>query len=46
MQDMRITFKVLEKSIIYPLDNANEKLEMTVEMLLKYLLRTPNSVSV
>ena len=39
-------FKVLEKSIIYPLDNANEKLEMTVKMILKYLLGNPNSISV
>ena len=46
MQDMKIMFKVLEKSMIYPLDIANEKLEMTVEMLLKYLLGTPNSISV
>ena len=32
---MRIMFKVLERSIIYPLDNNNEKLEVIVEMLLK-----------
>ena len=34
-------FKVLERSIEYPLDNSNEKLEMTVEILLKYLLGIP-----
>ena len=28
-------FKVLERSIIYPFNNNNEKLEMIVEMLLK-----------
>ena len=39
-------FKVLEKSKTYPLDNSNEKLEMAVEMQLKYLLWNPNSVSV
>ena len=43
---MRIMFEVLEKSIIYPLDNSNEKLKMTVEMLLKYLLGNPNCISV
>ena len=41
---MRIMFKVLKKSIIYPLDNSQEKLEMTVEMLFKYLLGNPNSI--
>ena len=46
MQDMRIMFEVLEKSIVYPLDNSNKKLEMTVEMLLKYLLGNPNSLHV
>ena len=42
---MRTMFKVLENSIIYPLDNSNEKLEMTVEMLLKYLLANSNYIS-
>ena len=32
---MRIVFKVLERSKYYPLDDSNEKLEMTLEMLLK-----------
>ena len=36
---MRIMFKVLERSIIYPLDNSNEKQEMTVEMLFKMFAR-------
>ena len=38
--------KVLEKSMIYSIDNSNGKLEMTVEMLLKYLLGNPNSIHV
>ena len=38
-------FEVLEKSILYPLDNSNEKLEMTVEMLFRYLLGNSNSIS-
>ena len=42
---MRIMFEVLEKSILYPLDNSNEKLEMTVEMLFRYLLGNSNSIS-
>ena len=41
---MRIMFKDLEKSLISPLDNSKEKLEMTVEMLFKCLLRNPNSI--
>ena len=36
---MRMVFKVLEISIIYPLDYSNEKLEMTVEMLLRMFTR-------
>ena len=32
-------FTVVERSIIYPLDNSNEKLEMTVEMLIKIFAR-------
>ena len=39
-------FKVLEKPVIYPQDNSNDKLEMTVEMLLKYLHGNPNSINV
>ena len=39
-------FNGLEKSIIYPLVNSNEKLGMAVEMLLKYLLENPNYISV
>ena len=41
-----IMFKPLEKLVIYPLDNSKEKLGMTVEMLLIYLLGNPNSISV
>ena len=41
---MTIMFKVLEKSIIHPVDNSKEKLEMTVEMLVKYLLGNHSSL--
>ena len=43
---MRKMFDVLEKSIVYRLDNSNEKLEMTVEVLLKHLLGNPNTCTI
>ena len=41
IQNMRIMLKFLEKSIIYPLDYSNEKLEITVEILLNICLEIP-----
>ena len=36
---MRIMFKVLERSIVHPLDNSNGKLKMKVELLLNIFAR-------